>query len=133
MYFCIIFDEYQMHGWRLGNIFFKKYPLIFSLDNKAIGYYSQKINNIKKSNNKLVYVLFFLVLILLVILFIGIKKYNLLKKLVTRKLLANELLDQYSYNSADNNNINSPNNDTYEATTEMIYQKSENKDNKLGV
>ena len=72
-------------------------------------------------------------MILLVILFIGIKKYNLLKKLVPRKLLANELLDQYSYNSADNNNINSPNNDTYEATTEMIYQKSENKDNKLGV
>ena len=133
MYFCIIFDEYQMHGWRLGNIFFKKYPLIFSLDNKAIGYYSQNINNIKKPNNKLVYVLFFLVLILLVILFIGIKKYNLLKKLVPRKLLANELLDQYSYNSADNNNINSPNNDTCEATTEMIYQKSENKDNKLGV
>ena len=72
-----------------------------------------------------------MVLILLIIILIGIWKYNILKKLLPRKLMANELLDEYSYNSnIDNNDKNN------EITMEMSYKNktAENKDNnKLGV
>ena len=132
-YFAIIFDEYQMHGWKLGKIFFEKYPLVFSLDNNAIGYYNQNLEKIKNnSNNKITYILIVMVLILLIIIFIGIWKYNILKKLLPRKLMANELLDEYSYNS----NIDNNNDKNNEITMEMSYKNktAENKDNnKLGV
>ena len=132
-YFTIIFDEYQMHGWKLGKIFFEKYPLVFSLDNNAIGYYNQNLEKIKNnSNNKITYILIVMVLILLIIIFIGIWKYNILKKLLPRKLMANELLDEYSYNS----NIDNNNDKNNEITMEMSYKNktTENKDiNKLGV
>ena len=136
LYFSIIFDEYQMHGWKLGNIFLQKYPLIFSFDNKAIGYYSQNLKNVKNtSNNKFTYILIGLILFLIIILVIGIRKYNILKKLIPRKLMANELLDQYSYNSHENNNINNDENNQNEITTEMTsrIQSSNNKSSKLGI
>ena len=136
LYFSIIFDEYKMHGWKLGNIFFEKYPLVFSLDNKAIGYYNQNISNIKgKSNSKLIIVLCVLVFFLLIIIFIGIRKYNVLKKLIPRKLMANELLDEFSYNSHENNNINIENENKNEIKTEMSLknQSYENQDMKLGI
>ena len=136
LYFTIIFDEYKMYGWKLGNIFFEKYPLVFSLDNKAIGYYNQNISNINnKSNGKLVLILVGLVLLLLLIIFIGIRKYNILKKLIPRKLMANELVDNYSYNSHENNNINSENKNDNEITAEMICKnkENENQDMKLGI
>ena len=136
LYFSIIFDEYKMYGWKLGNIFFEKYPLVFSLDQKAIGYYNQNISNIKgESNNKMTFILIGLVLLLLLIIFIGIRKYNVLRKLIPRKLMANELLDQYTYNSHDDNNINIENKNNTEITTEMTYKnKSEgNQEMKLGI
>ena len=121
-----------MYGWKLGKLFFEKYPLVFSLDNKAIGYYNQNMENMKnKSNNKIVYILIILVLLLLIALVIGFRKYNILKRLIPRKLMANELLDDYSYNS---NNINNEDNNKSEIKTEMAYksQSSENKQTKLG-
>ena len=127
-----------MYNWKLGNIFFEKYPLVFSLDNKAIGYYNQNLENIKNnSSNKITYILIGLVLLLLIILFFGIRKYNILKKLLPRKLMANELLDEYTYNINDNNiNNNINNNENNEISLEMSYKNksAENKDNnKLGV
>ena len=133
LYFSIIFDEYQMYTWKLGSIFFEKYPLVFSLDNKAIGYYNHNIGNIRNiKRNKIIYILLGLILVLSIVLFIGIRKYNILKRLIPRKLMANELLDDYSYNSHDNN-IN--NNNTNEITTEMALkmQSNGNKDTKLGI
>ena len=136
LFFAIIFDEYQMYGWKLGNIFFEKYPLVFSLDNKAIGYYNQNSENIENvSKNKMIYILFLLIFILVIIIFIGIRKYNILKKLIPRKMKANELLDDYSYNNYENNNINNENNNKNEITTEMASktQISEYKEIKLGI
>ena len=106
------------------------------MDNKAIGYYNQNISNIKgKSNSKLIIVLFVLVFFLLIIIFIGIRKYNVLKKLIPRKLMANELLDEFSYNSHENNNINIENENKNEIKTEMSLknQSYENQDMKLGI
>ena len=132
LYFSIIFDEYQMYGWKLGNIFFEKYPLVFSLDNKAIGYYNQNLEKMNKASNKTIYILIGLILLLLIILFIGFRRYNVLKKLIPRKLMANELLDDYSYNS---NNINNEDSNKNEIRTEMAYktQISKNNESKLGV
>ena len=133
LFFSIIFDEYQMYGWKLGNIFFEKYPLVFSLDNKAIGYYNQNSENMKnKTNNKIIYILIGLVLLLSTILFIGFRRYNILKRLIPRKIKANELLDDYSYNS---NNINNEDNNKNEIRTEMAYKTkiSGNNESKLGV
>ena len=135
LYFGIIFDEYQMHGWKLGNIFFKKYPLTFSLDNKAIGYYNQNLENIKNNSNiKTVIILILLLLILIIIIIFGIRKYINLKKLIPRKLMANELLDKYSYESHDNNNINNDDNKN-EISTEMACknQSNEHEKTKLGI
>jgi hypothetical protein len=122
-----------MYGWKLGNIFFEKYPLVFSLDNKAIGYYNQNSENMKnKTNNKIIYILIGLVLLLSTILFIGFRRYNILKRLIPRKIKANELLDDYSYNS---NNINNEDNNKNEIRTEMAYKTkiSGNNESKLGV
>ena len=49
--------------------------------------------------------------------------------------MANELLDNYSYNSHDNNNINDGNKNENEITTEMIYKNksNENQEMKLGI
>lgn len=140
LYFSIIFDELNMFGWRLGSIFLEKYPLVFSLDNKAIGYYNQDVSNIKSipnsnSKSKTTIILIVLILLLILIIFFGIIKYNILKKLIPRKLMANELLDNYSYNSHDDNNINSENKNDNEITTEMIYKNksNENQEKKLGI
>ena len=120
-YFGVVFDQYQMHGWRFGRVFFEKYPLVFSIDNKAIGYYNQKVNssnNNKKTNKKSTVILSILILILVIILIFGLRKYNILKSLIPRKLKANELNDEFSYAHIEDNKK--------EITTEMATKKSNN-------
>ena len=126
-YFGVIFDQYQMHGWKLGRIFFEKYPLVFSADNKAIGYYNQKINSFDintKINAKLTIILSMLIFILLIVLFVGFRKYNILKRLIPRKLKANELNDEFSYGQIEDNKK--------EITTEMATKISNNTLSSLG-
>ena len=121
LFFGVIFDEYQMYGWKLGRLFFEKYPLIFSVDNKAIGYYKQiDIDNTKNKNfNKiLIIILVIFIVLLLIIIFIGLRKYNLLKNLIPRKIKANELNDDYSYGTINENKK--------EIITEMATKTSKN-------
>ena len=93
-----------MYGWKLGRLFLEKYPLIFSMDNKAIGYYNQKLNNTNNNSNKtVIIILIVIVFILLILLCIGLRKYKILKGLMPRKLMANELHDQYSYSHVEDN------------------------------
>ena len=125
-FFGVIFDEYQMHGWKLGRLFFEKYPLVFSVDNKAIGYYKHNPNNItnKKGSKAILVFLVLLVIVLLFILFIGIRKYNVLKGLLPRRLKANELNDQYTYKSVEETKR--------EITTEMVSKVGDNSVSSLG-
>ena len=117
LYFGVIFDEYQMHGWKLGRLFFEKYPLIFSVDNKAIGYYKPSGENKRRNYNKIItFVLVLLICILLFLLFIGFRKYNILKSLIPRRLKANELKDDYIYYNVEENKK--------EITTEMAMKIS---------
>ena len=115
-----------MHGWKLGRLFFEKYPLVFSVDNKAIGYYKHDPKNLtnKKGNKVILVFLVLLVIVLLFILFIGIRKYNILKGLLPRKLKANELNDQYTYKSVEETKK--------ETTTEMVTKFSDNSVSSLG-
>ena len=102
----LFFDEDQMYGWKLGRLFFEKYLLTFSIDNKVIGYYKQTDidnKNNKNFNKTLIIILVIFIVILLIIIFIGIRKYNLLKNLIPRKIKANELNDEYSYGTIDEN------------------------------
>ena len=124
-YFGVIFDEYQMHGWKLGRLFFEKYPLVFSIDNKAIGYYKQTGENTKRNYNKIITsVLILLILILLLLLFVGFKKYKFLKSLIPRRLKANELNDEYSYSNIEENKK--------EITAEMAIKIPNNSITSLG-
>ena len=117
LYFGVIFDEYQMHGWKLGRLFFEKYPLIFSVDNKAIGYYKPSGENKRRNYNKIItFVLVLLICILLFLLFIGFRKYNILKSLIPRRLKANELKDDCFYSNVEENKK--------EITTEMAMKIS---------
>ena len=124
-YFGIIFDEYQMHGWKLGRLFFEKYPLVFSLDNKAIGYYKQIRDNKKRNSSTIItFFLILLILMLLLLLIIGFKKYTFLKSLIPRRLKANELDDEYIYSNGKEIKK--------EITTEMAMKISNNSISSLG-
>lgn len=108
IYFLVIFRDSH---WILGEIFLKKYYLVFNQDEKTIGYY-QGMEKVKSENNQndnkssfglnLTHILLILILIALII--IGVILY--LKK-GKRKNKANELDDDYDYDA----HINDPGND----------------------
>ena len=51
-YFLILFREVDINNFRIGELFSKKYNLVFNQDSKTIGYYSNINNIIKESNVK---------------------------------------------------------------------------------
>ena len=101
-YFLILFREIDINSFRIGEIFLKKYNLVFNHDSKMIGFYSNindnKIENkniIKDkggSNFSLTNIL--LIIILVCILILGLFFF---KRRLNRKIRANELEDKYSY------------------------------------
>ena len=102
IFFLIIFREVDINSFRLGQIFLKKYNLVFNQDKKTIGYYSlgdkirekeEKIDN-KNYRNNFSITNILLILILFCLIFIAIVFY---KKRIQRKMRANELEDQFQY------------------------------------
>jgi len=99
IYFLIIFNGVT---WILGDIFLRKYYLVFNQDLKTIGYYKNIIEEKELSNDKafnfsLTHIL--LILIFISIIVVGIILY---KKNGKRKNRANELDDDYEYNTQIN-------------------------------
>ena len=102
IYFLIIFREIDINSFRIGEIFLKKYNLVFNHDSKTIGFYSKNnitfennkniINEKDKSNFSLTNIL--LIIILVCFLFFGILFF---KRKLNRKIRANELEDKFSY------------------------------------
>ena len=97
--FLIFFKEYSFKKWILGKPFLKKEIFTFDLDKKIIGFYKNKnyyVINKNKINKKLVLILLlsFIIIIILIGILLHIKK-----KVNFRKKYANELNDQYEYNS----------------------------------
>ena len=97
IYFLIIFR--QIDDWIFGDIFLKKYFLVFNQEAKTIGYYQgmEKEENEKKFKITLTHILLFLILLALIV--VGIVLY--IKK-GPRKKKANELDDGYDYNQSIN-------------------------------
>ena len=99
IYFLVLFRNES--NWIFGNIFLKKYFLVFNQDEKTIGYYEgmgkEKENDKKNFKIGLTHILLLLILITLIV--VGIILY---KKKGNRKNRANELEDDYEYKESIN-------------------------------
>ena len=105
VYFLLLFKS---SSWTFGELFLKKYFLVFNQDTKTIGYYEIKEEEKYKEEDKKKFKLEFnltnvlLILILITIIVIGIILYS---KKGKRKNRANELNDDnYEYDTSINNN-----------------------------
>ena len=93
----------------MGKPFTLKYQFVFNSDNKQIGFYNPNYNKHEKSKDMISKkYIFILVIIVLCVIFtvlgiiLGKKIYG-----IKRKKKANELIDDFEYNSSgDKNNIN---------------------------
>ena len=108
-YFMIVFDKIEARVWRLGKQFFLKYTFVYNGDAKTIGFYSKK-NKIetKEENKKITWnielnilkIIFISLLLLIFICIFVVFAYSLGKKYnIIRKKKANELDDDYDYES----------------------------------
>ena len=103
--FLIAFNRYQDEIWKMGKPFLKKYQLTFDFDSKTVLYYDTTIKKENEENNEgntgKIILIIVIVIICGGILIVG--GYFLGKKLnEVRKKRANELCDDYDYNSKDN-------------------------------
>jgi hypothetical protein len=108
-YFMIVFDRYNYRQWTLGKLFLQKYQLIYNPDSKMISFYikkkdgSENGDNEDKSsfgiNNKNL-IIIILVIIGIISFFIGliIGSFVYTKR---KKINANEMKDEYSYNKKE--------------------------------
>jgi len=106
-YFQIVFDSNGLYNdWILGKPLFKKYQMVFNQDRKTYGFYVQPFNKLNKNNNiennnketslKISWgIVFFLIIISLGLLY---AIHKLIARL-PRKLKANELEENFSYDS----------------------------------
>ena len=106
-YFQIVFDSNGLYNdWILGKPLFKKYQMVFDQDRKTYGFYVQPFNKLNKNNNiennnketslKISWgIVFFLIIISLGLLY---AIHKLIARL-PRKLKANELEENFSYDS----------------------------------
>ena len=97
-FFLFYFIIAWAKGFKLGKIFFKKYNIIFDQDGKTLGLYKQYKSIEKKGFNYQFLIIIFCVLIIIG-LFLYIKYLGPLRK---RRIRANELEDQFSYESNNN-------------------------------
>ena len=117
-YIFLIFNKKDTSSWELGRIFLRKYQFIFNEDLKSIGYYKSTnvYNNIENNNNKVnkmkyafLIIIIFIFSFLLFLLGMFCQKKFLNKD---RKIRANELEENFSYESnfnIDKNKINKKN------------------------
>ena len=102
----VIFQTYDVDSWVIGKHFYLKYTLVYNGDAKTIGFYNKNNINEKKGNNKLLFELNAFKIVIIIILFLTFiflvirisyyfgKQFNLI-----RKRHANELDDNYDYNT----------------------------------
>ena len=93
--FLIHFGQ-EIDKWKLGQIFLKKYQLIYNYDKKIIGLYTQK-KNMEFPLYFINYIIYLILIIIIIILTVFLIKN---RKKVFRKIRANELEDTYDYTPA---------------------------------
>ena len=106
IYFMIVNELFNTYDWTFGNIFLKKFPLIFDYDKKSITFINinTNINNGKDLKFEINYWMF---LIGGTCIIVGICFGVIIGKVIwdkNRKKHANELIDDYEYNTKDGNN-----------------------------
>ena len=94
LYFAILFHTYN-NDFILGEIFFKKYQMVFEQDKKLIGFYGKIEDNNTQSFFKIIF-LIVMIIIIGILLFL-IYKYIFLKQ---RKKRVNELDENFEYTPA---------------------------------
>lgn len=113
-YFLILEKKYYNDVWCFGKPIFKKYSMVFDIDNKQIGFYTQLLEDDSQdnsqdnnsNNNKSQTFIYVIIIIGLVIIIIGLA-FFLVKCYINlpRKKRANEMLDDnYDYNGEKINN-----------------------------
>ena len=107
-YFQIIFNtDGLFHNWVFGKPLFKKYQMVFDQDKKTYGFYLENSfniintlpNNIANTSTKISWIL--VVFLLIVSLGLLYALHKLLPK-IPRKLKANELEENFSYEASNN-------------------------------
>ena len=104
-YFLVIFRNFDIDNWCIGKPFYLKYTLVYNGDIKTIGFYNKNNISEKKDNNKFLFELnsfkAIIIILFLVFIFLFIRiSYCFGKKLnIIKKRHANELDDNYEYNS----------------------------------
>jgi len=122
-YIFLIFNQKFFSGWVLGSAFLRKYQFVFNEDFKTIGFYksntyldyknnsnlSYRANNVKII--KYIFIFLFLIILSFLFIFVGMiiqrKVFN-----KNRRMRANELEDNFSYDSKfinEGKSINSKN------------------------
>ena len=113
LYYLIIYKNYDYDDsdketeWTFGLEFLKKYTLAFNRDDKVIYYYKTNENAKQDSKNQndsgsFIYILIIIVLSIIFLICIAFLIYYIIK-IKPRKTKANELDDDYDYQSKDNN------------------------------
>ena len=115
-YFQIVYTNYS-NGWILGRPLFKKYPTIFDQEKKIFGFYLQTgeyeedyPKNSKKINIPWAWIL--VIILSLCVIVLGIILYKVLP-MIKRKKKANELDEDFVYESYDNDNESNEKNKLY--------------------
>ena len=132
LYFLIMFANPKGHqyifSWMLGIPFLKKYRISFNYDTKKIGYYKNDgkiiISDKNETNNfnifkSTFFKIVFIIILIIIIFILGMFYQRKINK-VPRKNKANELDDDYEYESSKNNNdINNFNNKKHHKEVEL--------------
>ena len=128
-WFLLISDtEFMRDQWILGNIFMRKYQLVFNLESREISFYNPNLEkiengeeNVPKDSSKII--LYVLLIIALCIILIGVGIFIKMKFYPSgiKKKRANELDDDFEYVSHKNNNNN--NNDDNQLFNNSINQE----------
>ena len=117
-YFQIVFNSNGLyHDWILGKPLFKKYQMVFDQDRKTYGFYVDnkfnENNNIEKNNNETSLKISWGIVCILIIISLGML-YAIHKLILRlpRKLKANELEENFSYELSNSkyNEIKNPDN-----------------------
>ena len=116
-YIFLMFTKDYLSEWVLGSVFLRKFQFVFNVDTKTIGYYRQVIHfdddkeeeSLKEMNNsktgKTILIIFLIIIFSFLLVCLGMiiqKKY--FNK--NRKIRANELEENFSYESKNNNDNN---------------------------
>ena len=107
-YFQIIFTEYT-NRWILGRPLFKKYPTIFDQDKKMFGFYLKtgeydvlnKDNNNENEEKNIPWSLIIIIFLSICVIVLGIILYKVITIMYKRKKKANELDDDFIYETEE--------------------------------